>query len=444
MRYRVDEFARHLPAKVTVSVRSASALKYEARLKALPLSFANSESARDQATEIKDFVLDNLKRMLIEFESNLIRNGVIIHWAETTAEANQIILNICQDHVGPDGLIVKGKSMVTEELHLNQRLEEAGLKPVETDLGEFVVQLDGDRPSHIVTPIIHKDRQEVGRTFAREGLGDYTEEPEALTLQARRHLRDLFRRAKVGISGVNFGVASSGRLVIVENEGNNRLSTTVPDVHIAVMGIEKLLPNESSLPLFLKLLAGSATGQQITTYTHFIKGPRTEDETDGPTQVHLVLLDAGRTQILSSPFRSVLRCIRCGACLNVCPVYRQASGLAYSHVYSGPIGAVLAPLLGGPTDLPYASSLCGACEAVCPVRIPLPDLLLQHRSKHGSAIPWGPFIKLATHSALWRFGLHFLSLAVVFPQPLKSSWLEFRDAPVPMGRDFRRWWRERA
>lgn len=442
MRYRVEQYARKLSPKVTMSVRSASVLKYQARLSALPMSFAEPDAAREYAQAIRDYVLDNLGRLLLEFEANLVRNGIVVHWAQTAAEANATILDICKSVAGGEGVIVKGKSMVTEEIHLNRHLEGAGLHPIETDLGEFVVQLDGDCPSHIVTPIIHKSRQEVGRTFEREGLGDYTDEPEELTLRARGHLRRHFRKAKVGISGVNFGIASSGRLVIVENEGNNRLSTTAPDVHIAVMGIEKLLPSEACLPTFLKLLAGSATGQQITTYTHFVYSPRRDDETDGPCQVHVVLLDAGRTEILKGPFRSVLRCIRCGACLNVCPIYRQASGLAYDHVYSGPIGAVIAPLMGGPRDLPYASSLCGACEEVCPVRIPLPDLLLRHRASTGSTLSWRAYAWVATKPSFWRFGLNLLPMVENMPHQLGSGWQEFRESPSADGRDFRRWWRE--
>ncbi|MBX7135965.1 MAG: lactate utilization protein [Fimbriimonadaceae bacterium] len=349
-------------------------------------------------------------------------------------------------------MIAKAKSMATEEIHLNPALEAAGFLPVETDLGEYVVQIDGDRPSHIVTPIIHKNRFEVARSFEREGLGPYTEDPAELTLQARAALREKFREAVVGISGVNFGIAETGRLVLVENEGNNRFSTTAPKVHIALMGIEKILPKEADLPLFLKLLAGSATGQRFATYIHLITGPRQPDETDGPEEVHLVLLDNGRSKILESKYREVLRCIRCGACLNVCPVYRQAGGHAYRHVYSGPIGAVLAPLLEGldaTGDLAKASSLCGACEEVCPVKIPLPDMLLELRDEGiqsgaiKEAIPWNRFAQGASSPLLWRAGLFLLPMAGKLAPGALTDWTEMREPPQRVGRSFRKWWDER-
>jgi L-lactate dehydrogenase complex protein LldF len=339
--------------------------------------------------------------------------------------------------------------MATEEIHLNRHLEEAGYEPVETDLGEFVVQIDHDTPSHIVTPIIHKNRKEIATSFEREGLGPYTEVPEELAMQARAALRERFKQAKIGISGVNFATVDTGRIVLVENEGNNRFSTTAPDVHIALMGIEKMIPREADLPLFLKLLAGSATGQALTTYTHLISGPRRSDEIDGPTDVHLVLLDNGRSRVLKGPYRDILGCIRCGACLNVCPVYRQGSGHAYGHVYPGPLGAVLAPALEGVDKfghLAKASTLCGACQEVCPVKIPIPDmlLLLREEGKRTRAVedpaPWGVYAIGATHPTLWRVGLKMLPLAKALPHPMKSGWAEFKDLPKREGRNFRSWW----
>lgn len=443
---RVEQFARSLPAATRDSVRQASALKTAARTKALAEFFEDPETAREYAAGVKSHVLDNLGALLVQFESNCVQNGVQVHWAETAAEANRIIVAICQPY-GPE--VVKAKSMATEEIHLNGALEEAGLKPVETDLGEFVVQLDGDAPSHIVTPIIHKNRAGVAESFEKAGLGEYTEVPEALAAQARAHLRGVFQRARVGISGVNFGVVSTGQLVLVENEGNSRLSTTVPEVHIAVMGIEKLVPDENCLAVFLPLLAGSATGQRVTTYTHFISGPRRNNEADGPREVHLVLLDNGRSRLLARPeYRDILRCIRCGACLNVCPIYRQASGHAYDHVYSGPLGLVLAPALEGVTamkDLPFASTLCGACEEVCPVKIPIPNMLLKLREEAGgSAMNWRGFAALAGRSAAWKAGLKLLPMVTKLPNPMLKPWKEFRQVPQPKGRSFRGWWRGRA
>jgi L-lactate dehydrogenase complex protein LldF len=448
----VEEFARHIEAETTASVRSASAIKTQGRLVALAQAFDQPEDARSRAAEIKNYVLDNLKPLLLQFEAQCLANGMRVHWAADSAGARQIILEICRMQGGQPGTIVKAKSMATEEIHLNGFLEETAFKPVETDLGEYVVQLDHDTPSHIVTPIIHKNRRQVADAFEREKLGPRTEDPGELAMQAREKLRSYFREAKIGISGVNFGVAESGRLVLVENEGNNRLSTTAPDVHIALMGIEKLIPREGDLPLFLRLLANSATSQQLTSYVHLITGPRTE-ENDGPKEVHLILLDNGRSRVLNGPYKDILRCIRCGACLNVCPVYRQASGHAYGHVYSGPVGAVLAPALEGVEKMGWlakASSLCGSCEEVCPVKIPIPRMLLQLRDEAHRAgaiedpTPWHLYAKAALSGWKWRTGLKLLPMAARFPHPLKQGWTEHRALPEREGRSFRSWWNDRA
>ncbi len=449
----VEQFARGVSPETTKSVRSASASKTSARLVALDEAFHDVEAARTRATEVKDYVLDNLLNLLPLFETQCRLNGIEVHWARDGASARKIIQEICQGAAPAGSTIVKAKTMASEEIHLNDHLIEAGYNVVETDLGEYVVQIDHDKPSHIVTPIIHKNRRQVASSFEREGLGPYTEDPEELAGQARRHLRARFAEAKIGISGVNYAIAETGRLVLVENEGNNRLSTTAPDVHIALMGLEKVLPSESDLPLFLRLLAGSATGQRMTSYVHLISGPRRADEVDGPSAVHLVIMDNGRTKVLSGPYREILRCIRCGACLNVCPVYRQASGHAYKHVYSGPLGAVLAPALEGIEALPdlaKASSLCGACEEVCPVKIPIPRMLLQLRDEAvrkgvlKEPIPWSMFSFGATSGFRWRMGLMMLPMAGMVQHPMKSGWTEFRELPEKEGRDFRKWWNGRA
>ncbi len=442
MKPKVEQFARLIELRTVDSVRSASAAKITGRTRALDLAFSDSEAARLEAHRIKATVLDELPELLEEFERNATANGIQIHWAKDAESARRQILEICSS---APLLVVKGKSMATEEIHLNPALIEAGHEVVETDLGEFVVQIDDDTPSHIVTPIIHKDRVDVARSFQREHLGPYTEDPIALAGQARVHLREKFKQAHVGISGVNFALVKEGALVILENEGNNRLSTTAPDIHIAVMGIEKLLRSGRDLPLFLRLLAASATGQRATVYAHFIKGPRREDESDGPREVHVILLDNGRSRILNSRYRDILRCIRCGACLNVCPVYRQVSGHGYRHTYSGPLGAVLAPSLEGVEamgDLAKASTLCGACEEVCPVRIPIPDMLLKLREEAvrkgaSDGIPWSAYAFGATSSGRWKAGMTLLPMA---GGAAPGGWTEFREAPRQEGQSFRDWW----
>jgi len=449
----VEKFARGVSAQTTESVRSASVSKTDARIPALKDAFADLSTARNQAAQIKDYVLDNISNLLVQLEMKCRLNGIQVHWARDAASARDIILNLCKEAAPSGGTIVKAKSMASEEIHLNHHLIEAGYKVVETDLGEYVIQIDNDTPSHIVTPIIHKSKRQVAKSFEREGLGPYTESPEELAAQARRHLRARFQEAAIGISGVNFAIAESGRIVLVENEGNNRLSTTAPDTHIAIMGLEKILPSEADLPLFLRLLAGSATGQALTVYTHLISGPRRKDEVDGPKSVHLVILDNGRAKILNGPYREILRCIRCGACLNVCPVYRQVSGHAYQHVYSGPLGAVLAPALEGIEALPdlaKASSLCGACEEVCPVKIPIPRMLLQLRDEAvrkgvlKEDIPWSMYSFGATSGFRWRMGLKMLPMAKAAKHPMKDGWTEFRELPTKEGRDFRKWWNGRS
>jgi len=452
MSTRVDKYAETINRVTSQNVQKASEAKTISRTSALAGLFTDPGKAQDFAAEIKGFVLDNLGALLVQFEENCIKNGIQVHWAEDAAEANKIVLDICANAAPAGSAIVKAKSMATEEIHLNKALEAAGYKPIETDLGEFVVQIDDDVPTHIVTPIIHKNRQEISKSFVREHLGPETTVPEELAGQARVHLRSKFREAKIGISGVNFGIAETGRIVLVENEGNSRLSTTVTDTHIAVMGIEKLLPSEKDLAVFLPLLAGSATGQRITTYTHFISGPRKPDEVDGPAAVHVVLLDNGRSKILAGPYRDILKCIRCGACLNVCPVYRQVGGHGYQHVYSGPLGAVLAPGLEGVVaygDLAKASSLCGACEEVCPVRIPIPRMLLQLRDESvqkkvvKDPVPWSLFSIGARQPFLWKAGLTMLPMASKMPHPLKSQWASSREVPEGDQGEFRKWWKDR-
>jgi L-lactate dehydrogenase complex protein LldF len=448
---RVERFARELSPLRVASVRSATKTKTTLRAEALAASLGpNWEDHRERAAAIKDEVLADLEASLSKLEAACARNGIQVHHASDAASARQTILDIVRDHSEPGATVVKAKSMATEEIHLNQALEQAGYDVVETDLGEFVVQLDRDTPSHIVTPIIHKSRVEVAETFARAGLGPYAEEPTELAMQARMHLRSKFKSASIGISGVNFAIAETGKLVIVENEGNNRLSTTAPKVHIALMGLEKLLPDETCLAMFLKLLAASATNQFVTTYVHFVSGPRREDEPDGPEEVHLVLLDNGRRKVNRGPYREILRCIRCGACQNACPVYRQASGHGYGHVYAGPIGAVFAPTMEGVAaqgELSAASSLCGLCEEVCPVKIPIPEMLLRLRDENARATrrkrsPWPLFALAASDPGRWALAIAAVRMLGPFAG-LVRGWSRHREPPIRTGRDFRRWWRGR-
>jgi L-lactate dehydrogenase complex protein LldF len=311
-----------------------------------------------------------------------------VHWAQTAAEANEIVLRIAQSHGAQR--IIKGKSMASEEMELNHYLAERGVNCIESDMGEYIVQLAEEKPSHIVMPAIHKTRGDIGKLFEQHIPGaQYTDDVDALIQTGRRALRDAFATADIGLSGVNFAAADTGTLWLVENEGNGRLSTTVPDVHIAIMGMEKVVAKLEHIVPLASLLTRSATGQAITTYFNLITGPRREGELDGPREMHVVLLDNGRSQAYAdAELRATLQCIRCGACMNHCPVYTRIGGHAYGTTYPGPIGKIISPHLMGleaTADLPTASSLCGACGEVCPVRIPIPQLLIRLRTEANRA-----------------------------------------------------------
>ena len=342
------------------------------------------ETLRAAGNAIKRRALSKLPDLLEQLEKNCTRNGIKVHWAEDPEEANRIVYDIVASHGA--GEAVKGKSMVSEEMHLNRYLEDRGIDALETDLGEFIIQLNGETPSHIIVPAIHKNKDEVAHIF-HDKIPDapYTEDVEALTAIARKTLRTHFTTARIGVSGVNFAVAETGTLLLVENEGNGRMCTTAPDVHVAVMGLEKVVEKLADVPPLLRLLTGSATGQLITTYVNMITSPRKADEKDGPKEVHLVILDNGRSRILADPeLRQTLLCIRCGTCLNHCPVYLRIGGHAYGYVYPGPIGKILTPQMEGLDRagvLATASSLCGACAEVCPVKIPIPGLIRRLRSE---------------------------------------------------------------
>jgi len=345
-------------------------------------SVADLESLRDRASALRLQVLDRLQEYEEMFTSRATKAGAMVHRAKDASSAREIIARILADRGAKT--VVKSKSMVSEEIHLNAHLEKAGMEVLETDLGEYIIQLVGETPSHIIVPAIHKNRRQVGRLFA-EMLGvEYTEDPQVLTKIARRAIREKFLDADAGLSGANFAAAASGSLVLFTNEGNGRMVTTVPPLHIAILSLEKMIPSLADLPTFIRLLPRSATGQSITSYVSVITGTRKPGEATGAKELHIVLLDNGRTEILSGECREILKCIRCGACMNVCPVYRTVGGHSYGWTYPGPMGIILTTLLTGMAKshpLVDASTLCGACVEVCPVRIPLVDLILRLRER---------------------------------------------------------------
>ena len=339
------------------------------------------EDLRGRARQIKEHAIANLDRYLDEFCGNVERLGGRVLWARDAAEANSLIKELAVSNGVK--LAVKSKSMMTEEIELNRALGEAGVEAVETDLGEYIVQLAGERPSHIIAPAIHKTRGQIADLFTEKLGAERTEEIEKMTALARNVLRQRFAKAGMGITGANFAVAETGTIVLVENEGNIRLTNSLPRIHVALMGIEKVIPRLMDLSIFLRLLPRSASGQKMSSYVSFLSGVKQRPDQEGPEELYVVILDNGRTEALANAhLRESLYCIRCGACLNACPVYQKIGGHAYGWIYPGPIGAVLTPQLVGrerAADLPFASSLCGACRAVCPIKINIPDMLLELR-----------------------------------------------------------------
>ena len=364
------------------ALRNATSMFGKRRL-AAARSLSNWEDLRSQARQIKDETLLQLDRYLEEFTAHAEKAGAQIHWARDANEANAIVCRLACERRAR--LVVKSKSMVTEEIHLNAALEAEGIEALETDLGEYIIQLAGETPSHIIAPAIHKTKGQIAELFTDKLGIEPTEDIARLTITARQVLREKFAAADIGVSGVNFGVAETGTILILENEGNIRLTTSLPKTHIAVMGIEKVIPRFADLEVFLKLLPRSGTGQDLTAYQSLITGTKRLPEDEGPEELHIILLDNGRSRMLAHPItRQSLACIRCGACLNACPVYQQIGGHAYGSVYPGPIGAVITPQLFGlakSAQLPFASSLCGACREVCPVKIDIPELLLYLRAE---------------------------------------------------------------
>ena len=469
------EMHRHIhetlaDARLQDAVLAATGRLKDSRIAAVaPDVLPDYQELRTQAHALKKHAIENLDAYLEQFERNLEAHGGRAVYCKDAAEVADFILGLAR--LRGAHLIVKSKSMLTEEIDLNERLEKHGLESVETDLGEYILQLAHERPYHLVAPALHKTRYDVAEIFtARLGV-PHEIVIEKQTATARAVLREKFLAADIGISGANFLVADSGAVVLVENEGNARLSTSAPKIHIAIAGIEKIIPRAQDLATFLKLLARSATGQWLSVYTSFLSGPRRAGEIDGPEEFYVVLVDNGRTRLLADEAkRQSLYCIRCGACLNACPVYRRIGGYSFPWVYSGPIGSILTPQFMGVSHapgLPFASSLCGACAEVCPVKIDLPKALLELRcdvktedQRQGRGrwekLAFGLFAWLMRHPRLYEMAGKMASLVAPsgkdgwirsvpglmhFP-PLKA-WIDERDLPPPPARSFREMWRRR-
>jgi len=461
-----EGYSEHVPQSIPLAVQQATS-RFVGGRAARVAELPQWEQLRQIGSDIRQHTIENMDVYLAQLEQKVIAAGGHVHWAESGEDARQIVLQIAKENNVKS--VVKSKSMATEEIHLNHALEEAGIESLETDLGEYIIQLAGTGPSHIIVPAVHLTKEEIAALFSKHLGIDAPTDPIELARIARETLREKFLSAQMGISGGNFLIAETGTLVMVTNEGNGRMCTTMPDLHVAVAGIDKVVPDWESLTVFLKILARSATGQKLSTYTQFITGPRRSEGEFGPKEFHLVLLDNGRSKILKDPVgRDVLKCIRCGACANVCPVYKNVGGFAYGSFISGPIGAILSPQMLGTQaarELPYASTLCGACADVCPVKIPIPTILRHLRrrvaegdefSKPSIALSLRGTAALASAALAWnliyRFGARILPIINPFfrrdgwlsnmPYPL-NRWTKVRPLPA-FGSRFRQWWNVRS
>lgn len=418
------------------------------------------EDWRDRAAQIRDHVLANLDAYLYQLSEKIEQHGGHVFFAQTKEEASQYILNIAKEKKAKK--IVKAKSMVTEEIGLNPVLENAGINVIETDLAEFILQQAKDAPSHVVVPAIHKNRAQIRQIF-HDKLGyNGSDTPEEMTRFVRQNIRDDFFTADIGITGCNFAVAETGSVCLVTNEGNARLSTTLPKTHIAVMGMERIAPTFKEVDILITMLARSAVGLRLTGYNTWLTGPKENDNVDSPEDFHLVIVDNGRSKIIGSEFKDILRCIRCGACMNTCPAYRHIGGQGYDSIYPGPVGAVLTPLLGGYKDfknLPYVCSLCTACDSVCPVKIPLSNLIKKHREVmvEQGITPTTErnitrvFNYVNRHPMLWKVGMNMGAHATKWfikegKAPLNigaiKAWTEARNLPEGDGESFRSWFKK--
>jgi L-lactate dehydrogenase complex protein LldF len=424
--------------------------KYDTAVKLGKQQFAQLEKAREQAKVYKWQALENLDTMLLQFEAKLQARGVKVLWAQTADEAAQMVLDICKEKNCTT--LVKSKSMVTEEIHLNDVLTKNGIASVETDLGEYIQQLDGEPPYHIVTPAMHKSKEDVAKVF-NEHLGtDINLTPQQLTMVAREKLREKYTKAQVGVTGANFIIADTGSICITENEGNARLSAAFPNTHIVIAGIEKVIPSIKNLGLFWPLLATYGTGQKMTVYNSIISAAQQENEGYGPKEMVVILLDNGRTNILQDPIkRETLYCIRCGACLNACPVYKNIGGFSYDTTYSGPIGSVITPNMkdmGEWKHLSYASSLCGNCTEVCAVKINLHEQLLENRYQsvaEGNTtltenVSWKLWRKAMLNRGLMNFGHASLKNKMV--NAIFRQWTQHRDKLEFPKQNFNEWWKK--
>ena len=441
---------------------SAVAPGLAARRGAARAALPEFEALRDRGRDIKNHTLAHLDLYLEEFERKAKEAGSHVHFAPTAQDAREIILGICRD--AKARVVTKGKSMISEEIGLNAYLEQAGLEVAETDLGEYLIQIRGETPSHIIAPAIHLTQEQVEQDFRRLHADlpkdRVLTEPQQLVSEARAVLRAKFLQADVGITGANFMIAETGSTIIVTNEGNGDLTQSLPKVHVVIASIEKLVPTLEDVGTLLRLLARSATGQEISTYTTFSTGPRRKDDPDGPEACHVVILDNGRSELLGTDFEEVLRCIRCGACMNHCPVYGAIGGHAYGWVYPGPIGSVLTPALIGvksSAHLPNASTFCGRCEQVCPMKIPLPGLMRKWREQDYEE--GGPSLLYKAGLAFWaalakRPFLYHAATRIAVPMlatlsrgkgafgwlPMAGGWTRHRDLPAPQSRTFQALW----
>jgi L-lactate dehydrogenase complex protein LldF len=459
----------HFKARVGAKLAD---VKLQAALKKLQSNFVkgradrmaeldNVEALRTHAAAIRDRALNNLDVYLEEFEKNATARGAVVHWAETTADVNRIVCELARRYDVKKA--VKSKSMVSEECALNDALEAAGVQVIETDLGEYILQLAKEPPSHIIAPVIHKGRDEISDLFADKHQRPRKTDITELTHEAREMLRGHFLTADMGISGANFIVAETGTTLIVTNEGNGRMTTTLPRVHVAITGIEKVVPTLEDVSTLLRLLPRSATGQSISNYVDVLTGTKGAGEFHGAEHMYFIIVDSGRTAVLASDVKEALRCIRCGACMNHCPVYQNIGGHSYGWVYPGPIGSILTPMYVGlqnALDLPHASTLCNQCGVVCPVKIPLPDLQRKLREKEfeGHMRPWSESAALklwswfalrpALYGLVSAWGVRMLRWmggadGMIHKLPLGGGWTDERDMPAPAGRTFRELYRQR-